>query len=178
MKTILKSLMMAAFFAGLGSTAYAQKTATAPASATILADLTIELDVTQNAIAFGTLSATTPGDIVLDANGESNANTGTQTNVARFDLGGANTEVTVTYDATVTLTETADGVATMTMTPQVVGAETDAEQETAGLVASATTVTLVDNAFFLWVGGTIPRFVTAQTVGLYTGLFNIEVEYN
>ena len=91
MKTILKSLVIAIFFVGLVSTSYAQKAATAPASAEILQDLTITLDGTLNAINFGRVSSTTPGAIVLDANtAASNVNTGTVTNVAQFDLGGAN----------------------------------------------------------------------------------------
>lgn len=178
MKTILKSLAMAALFAGLGSTAYAQKTATAPASATILSDLNIALDVTQNEIAFGTLSATTTAGIVLDANGLANENTGTQTNVARFDLTGSDAAaVTVSYDATVTLEETVDGLESMVMTPEVVGAATAATQGTALAVGSGTTVTLASSAYFLWVGGTIPALV-GQATGTYAGVFNISVEYN
>jgi hypothetical protein len=176
MKTILKSLAMAALFVGLGSTAYAQKATTAPASAEILADLTITLDGTQSAIDFGTISASTPAAIVLDANGTSNANTGTVTNVARFDLAGADAEVTVSYDATVTLTEPVSSE-TMVMTPEVVGAATSGAQASATAVASASTVTLASNVYFLWVGGTIPQLAT-QEVGTYTGVFNINVEYN
>src|SRR5690554_5720984 len=129
MKTTLKSLMMAAFFVGLGSTAFAQQTATANASAVILSDLTIDLDGSFNAIDFGNLSATTSGAVVLDANGSANANTGTATNVARFNMTGASSAVTVSYDPTITLSE-AEG-ATMTMTPQVVGAATVGERSTA-----------------------------------------------
>lgn len=178
MKKIFKSVLTLGLVAGLGFAANAQKTSTAPASATILADLTITLDATQDEIAFGNVSATTPGVIVLDANGaDGNANTGTTTNVAKFDLGGANSAVTVSYDATVTLTETIDALETMTMTPEVVGDADDAEQATAIAVGSGTTVTLVSNAYFLWVGGTIPA-LTSQATGIYAGTFNIDVEYN
>lgn len=176
---------MAALLVGLGSTAFAQKTATAPATASILSDLTITLDATQNAINFGTVSASTPGEIVLDANGTANAHTGTVTNVARFDLAGAAAaEVTVGYDATVTLTETVDGVATMVMTPEVVGAATDALQASAEAITIAEPgINLVLNAvsevgeYFIWVGGSIPQ-LSGKATGIYSGVFNINVEYN
>src|SRR5690606_25985634 len=116
-----------------------------------------------------------PGAIVLDANGVENANTGTATNVARFDLVGADSEVTVSYDPTVTLTET-EG-ATMIMTPEVVGATGEAEQAAAAPVASESTVIPTDGSYFIWVGGTIPALAT-QAIGTYSGTFNIEVEYN
>ncbi|MFN3761280.1 MAG: DUF4402 domain-containing protein [Algoriphagus aquaeductus] len=177
MKTILKSVLTLALASGLVLAAQAQKASTAQASATILADLTIDLDVTQNAIAFGNLSANTPGNVVLDANGTSNLNTGSVTNVARFDLAGADASVTVSYDPTVTLTITGGGTATMVMTPQVVGDALSTNQSGALAVASGSQVTLSSGLYFLWVGGTIPQ-LNNQTTGSYEGTFNINVEYN
>lgn len=180
MKTILKSVLTLSLVAGMGFAANAQKTATAPASATVLADLTIALDATQNEIAFGNLSASTPADIVLDANGiAANANTGSVTNVARFDLSGAAAAVTVSFDPSVTLSNTDPTPATMTMTPEVVGAALATQQAIATTVTSGSQVTLVGtpSVYFLWVGGTIPA-LTSQATGTYTGTFNIDVEYN
>jgi hypothetical protein len=178
MKTIFKSVLTLCLAAGLGFAANAQKTATAPASATILADLTITLDGTQNEIAFGNISATTPGAIVLDANGPAgNVNTGSVTNVAKFDLTGADNSVTVSYDATVTLTEALVPANTLVMTPEVVGAALDTDQAAATAVGSGTAVTLTSGVYFLWVGGTIP-VLAAQATGVYSGTFNINVEYN
>ena len=177
MKTTIKSVLTLTLVMGLGIMANAQKTASAPSSATVLADLTITIDGTQNEIAFGTLSASTPAAVVLDANGTANANTGTVTNVARFDLAGADNAVTVTYDATVTLTENVVGTATMVMTPEVVGAALAANQATAAAVPSLSTVTLASGVYFLWVGGTIPT-LASQATGVYEGTFNIDVEYN
>lgn len=180
MKTILKSVLTLTLAAGLGIAANAQKATFAPASATVLANLTITLDGAQNEIAFGNLSALTPGLIVLDANGTTNANTGTLTKVARFDLAGANAPVTITYDAEVILTKTGEGVQpTMTMTPEVVGAALSTNQTGALEVLSAASRTLAEGVYFLWVGGTIPRFeTTAQASGVYSGQFDIAVEYN
>jgi hypothetical protein len=176
MKTILKSLIIATFFVALAGTSYAQKAATAPASAEILQDLVITLDGTLNAINFGRVSSTTPGAIVLDANSAaSNINTGTVTNVAQFDLGGADGGVTVFYDPTVTLTS--GGGNTIPMTTEVVGSAIEANRASAVPVASGSTVTLVTNAFFLWVGGSLPA-LTNQVVGVYSGTFNISAEYN
>jgi hypothetical protein len=177
MKTIFKSVLALGLVAGLTFTANAQKATTAPASATILADLTITLDGTQNEIEFGNVSANTPGAVVLDANGTNNDNTGTVTNVARFNLTGASSAISVYYDATVTLTETLVGTASIIMTPEVVGAATVAGRSAAGAIPSSGTVSLVDNAYYIWVGGTLPTMVN-KTTGTYTGTFNISVEYN
>lgn len=177
MTTTIKSILTLAFVMGLGIMAHAQKTATALASATILADLTITLDATQDEIAFGNLSASTPAAVVLDANGTTNANAGSVTNVARFDLAGANNAVTVSYDATVTLSKTSGTPASMTMTPEVVGATLNTAQATATAVGTGTQVTLASAAYFLWVGGTIPA-LASQATGTYSGTFNIDVEYN
>jgi hypothetical protein len=171
MKTTIKSILTLALVMGLGIMAHAQKTLSAPASATILTDLTITLEGT---IAFGNLSATTAA-VVLDAKGADNVNTGTVTSVARFKLAGADNAVTVTYDATVILTESV-GV-TMDMTPVVVGAAVSENQGSATPVASPSTVILESNEFYLWVGGTIPP-LNGQATGEYTGIFNINVEYN
>lgn len=178
MKITIKSILTIALVMGLGFIANAQKTLTAPASATVLADLTIALDGTQNEIAFGRLSAITPGAVVLDANGTANANTGSATNVARFDLGGANSGVTVSYDAYVTLTN-GNQANDMTMTPEVVGANDFINQAQAGAtaVASSSQVTLASGLYYLWVGGSIPTLAT-QATGVYSGTFNIDVEYN
>ncbi|WP_157359782.1 DUF4402 domain-containing protein [Algoriphagus mannitolivorans] len=177
MKTMIKSTLALILTLGLGFAAQAQKFTSAPASATVLADLTIDLDGTQNEIAFGNLSANTPGSIVLDANGTDNANTGTITNVARFNLTGADTEVTVSYDATVTLSNTDPTPATMVMTPEVVGNALNTGQTSAAAIASGNTIEIENGVFFIWVGGTIPALVN-QATGTYTGTFNINVEYN
>jgi hypothetical protein len=177
MKITIKSVLTIALVMGLGFMANAQKTSSAPASATVLADLTIALDGTQNEIAFGTLSANSPAAVVLDAKGTANANTGSVTNVARFDLGGASSAVTVSYDATVTLSNTDLTPATMTMTPEVVGAALAANQATATAVTSSSQVTLASGLYFLWVGGSISQ-LTTQATGIYSGTFNIDVEYN
>ena len=176
MKTIFKSVLALGLVAGLTFAANAQKTANAPASANILADLTIALDAGQDEIAFGNVSANTPAGVVLDANGVNNDNTGTVTNVARFNLGGASTAISVYYDATVDLTDAVSSEV-IVMTPEVVGAATVAAQGTAAAIANAGTVSLVSGAFHIWVGGSLPTMVN-QTPGSYAGTFNISVEYN
>lgn len=175
MKTTVKILALAFFMVGLSQVASAQKATTAPATANILQDLTITLDGALNAINFGRVSATTPGAVRLDPNATSaNQNTGSVTNVARFNLVGANGPVTIEYDATVTMNFEGNS---MTMTPLVVGDALGTNRATAVAVASGSTVTLASNAFFLWVGGTIPA-LNNQAAGVYTGTFNINAEYN
>jgi hypothetical protein len=184
MKKIFKSVLTLGLVAGLGFAANAQKTSTAPASATILTNLTITLE-SGTSIAFGSISATTPAAVVLDAKGLTNANTGSITDVAQFNLTGADTEeVTVTYDATVDLVS-GDAVDPLVptpaeiivMTPEVVGAALSANQGTATAVASLSQVTLAGGIYFLWVGGSLPA-LTAKPTGTYSGTFNIDVEYN
>lgn len=176
MKTILKSVLALGLVVGLTFAANAQKTTNAPASATILADLTITLDATQNEIAFGNVSANTPTAVVLDANGTNNDNTGTVTNVARFNLTGANSAISVYYDATVDLTD-AISSEVIVLTPEVVGAALVANQGAATAIANAGNVSLVDGVYYIWVGGSLPALVN-QTPGIYSGTFNISVEYN
>ena len=176
MKTILKSLVIAIFFVGLVSTSYAQKAATAPATAEILQDLTIVLDGTLNAINFGRVSSTTPGPVVLDANNAAdNVNTGSVTNVAQFNLGGANGPVTVFYDPTVTLGD--GGGNSIIVTTEVIGNAVVTNRATATPLLSGNTVTLAANVFYLWIGGSFPA-LTNQVTGTYSGTFNISAEYN
>lgn len=184
MKTIFKSVLTLGLAVGLGFAANAQKTANAPASAIIQQDLTITRDLSQNAISFGNVSASTPGAVVLDANGTTNSNTGSITNVAQFILGGANTSVTVNYDATVNLvlTTAADPLnptagETIVMAPEVVGDADSGEQANADPITIGSQVSLIDNAYFIWVGGSFSA-LTAKGTGTYSGQFNIDVEYN
>ncbi len=184
MKNTLKSVLTLALVAGLGFVANAQKTATAPASAVILADLTITLDGTQNEIAFGNVSASTPGSVVLDANGTNNSNTGSLTNVAQFALAGADVQVNVNYDATVNLVLTTavdpalpTAAETIVMTPEVVGDALSTEQANAASIAIGGPVVLANNAYFIWVGGSFATLLNKGT-GTYSGTFNIDVEYN
>ena len=182
MKTTLKSILTLALVMGLGIMANAQKTSSAPATATILANLTIALESGSD-IAFGMLSASTPSIVTLDANGPTgttgttgNANTGSVTDVARFNLAGDNSAVTVKYDATVILSN-GTPANDMTMTPEVVGAALVTGQGSAAAVLNDQLVTLVSGVYYLWVGGTIPQ-LSNQPMGDYAGTFKINVEYN
>jgi hypothetical protein len=44
-------------------------------------------------------------------------------------------------------------------------------------IASGSTVTLVGNDYYLWIGGSLPA-LAGQETGNYTGTFNISAEYN
>lgn len=188
MKKIFKSVLTLGLVAGLGFAANAQKTATAPSSATILTDLTIALEL-GTSIDFGNVSASTPAGVVLDANGTTNSNTGTLTDVALFNLLGADgASITVEYDPTVNLVlTTAANPAlptageTIVMTPEVVGFADAANQSGALPIPSASTVVIGDASnvgeFHIWVGGSLPQ-LTAKGTGTYTGTFSISVEYN
>lgn len=152
---------------------HSQVEATSPASAQVESALTLMREAGTE-IDFGILSATTPGDIILDPRGSSsNENTGTDTGVARFNLGGADIPVTVTYDMSVVLTS---GAATMIMTPIVVGGTTLGIQGTALEIQNANHITPESGEFYFWIGGIIPK-LTNQILGEYLGEFKINVEY-
>jgi hypothetical protein len=96
--------------------------ATATASATILSDLTIAKD---QDIAFGNLSATTAGAVILSPILSENTNISPRTsaNLGKFTIAGdGNNNVIIKWDPTVTLTSTPN---TITMTSIVVKTDTD-----------------------------------------------------
>lgn len=172
--------IVAIVFAFTAQVSNAQVTNSSTAQAEVKTALTLALAQTTS-INFGVLSATTPGNIVLDANGVAgNANTGTtNTNVARFDLGGANSAITVSYDASVALNTSPSNSNPMIMTPEVVGSltNTTAAQTGATGITSGTTITPTSSVYYIWVGGTIPT-LSSQPAGSYSGTFHIAVSYN
>ncbi len=177
MKNVIKFTLTASLIVVFTIVNYAQTPATSSANAVVLTALTLDLEA-GTSIDFGNLNATTTGAVVLDANGVSNSNTGSITDVAVFDMtGSTGASVTVTYDATVSLSNGATG--TMTMTPEVVGDASNSNQATAAAITSGSQVTLdgTTGDYFIWVGGSIPT-LTAQETGTYSGTFNISVEYN
>ncbi len=187
MKKLLKITLGLALMLGFGiSSGFAQVATTSPAKMEILKALTIALEAGTE-INFGNVSAITPGEIKLDANdAANNTNTGVITNVAQFNINGQeNTEVIFAYDATVTLENQATAGVTVTMTPDVVGAQLAGNRATATDVAngvSSTVKTILEptaGTYFIWVGGTIPQLTApGQATGEYLGTFNISVEYN
>lgn len=182
MKTISKITLSLAVMLGLGiGCSYAQS-ATSPATMEIKTALTIDRE-TNTEIDFGTISATTPGAIVLNAKEASaNQNTGANTNVARFNVAGApGAAVVFTYDATVNMTN-GTPANDITMTPMVVGANVSTARATAidvnpAGVATAVNLESTAGTYFIWVGGTVGQ-LTNKTTGTYAGTFNIAVDYN
>ncbi len=180
MKNLIKLLFSAFLLIIVSINLYAQVEATSPASAQVEAALTLVREAGTE-IDFGTLSATTSGDIILDPNDPHGAsvNTGTNVDVARFNLGGANIPVNVTYDGIVLLTELGEGSSTMTMTPKVVGAPTLVGQITAGDISefpAPNRITPIGGEYYFWIGGTIEA-ITNQVVGDYVGEFTLGIEY-
>jgi hypothetical protein len=189
MKKNFKSLLTIALVVGLGYAANAQQTTNASSSASILTSLEIKLE-TGTSIDFGNISANTPAAVKLDPNGLTNENTGTSTNVARFNITGADgAEMSVDYDATVQLileSVTVPAEATesekLVMTSAVVGSADPENQAGAIGILKEGVVVIgdVDNVgqFYIWVGGTIPQLTGLNNTGIYKGTFNINVEYN
>ena len=168
--------IVAMVFAFTAQVSNAQVASSVSANAEVKTALTLAL-APGTLINFGTLSATTSGTIVLDANGATgNANTGSTTNVARFDVTAANSAITIKYDPTVTLT-CSTAATTMTMTSEVVGALLSTSQPTAVGITSGNTITPTSGVYYIWVGGTIPTLTTKES-GVYSGTFHINAEYN
>jgi hypothetical protein len=112
----------------------------------------------------------------LDANtANDNVNTGSVTNVAQFNLSGANGPVSIFYDPTVNLSD--GGGNSITVTTEVIGNPIVTNRASAIPVLSGSTVNLALNVFYLWIGGSFPA-LTNQVTGTYSGTFNISAEYN
>lgn len=152
--------------AGLGSTVAtaAPFTATAQAKAKVLK----QISVTKAAdLDFGTIVvSTSAGTVAIDASGSRTCDaaltcSGT-VSAAAFTIGGTRNEaVTITSDAAVTLINADDGSQTMT----------------ASLVRSANGLTLSNAGKGTFnVGGTL-SVAASQLDGLYSGDFNVTVDY-
>lgn len=167
--------IVALVFAFTAQVSNAQATASTTVGAVVTTALTLAKE-TGTSINFGNLSATTSGAVVLDANAVTNTNVGVTNGVARFNVGGANALIKISYDATVALT---CSTGTMTMTPEVVGSATSvlAAQNAATAITSGGTITPSSGLYYIWVGGSIPALTNQQT-GTYAGTFNIRAEYN
>jgi len=177
---MINKLKISIFFLFFATTAISYGQAfTATASAEVLAALTINAAPGNDAIDFGVLPTTTPGEVRLDPNSfDNNISVNPVTaKVAQFDVSGqAGAKINVTYDATVNLVS---GVNQMTMTSIVVGNGVVAEKENAVVVPQNGEVTISDpeGEFYIWVGGTLPK-LDNQAAGTYEGTFNISVAYN
>jgi hypothetical protein len=152
--------------------------ATATATAKILSDLTI---VKNQDIAFGNLSATTAGAVILSPILSENTNISPRTsaNLGKFTIAGeGNNNVIIKWDPTVTLTN-GTPAEDITMTSIVVKTDTDvAPTNEAKLATSAGQVlTLVGGKLFLWVGGNLGT-LASQATGDYLGTFKVQVDYN
>lgn len=164
-------------FSQSASAQTATASATAGASAKILAQLTI----TKNTdIAFGNLSGTTAGPVVLSPILANNANVGATTSVGRFTITGEGTnDVFIKWDATVTLGVSGNDEDDIPMTSIVHSTPAD-DRPTSGDalgVPDGTVVALVNGELTLWVGGSLPK-LTNKPSGTYTGTFNVQVDYN
>lgn len=178
MKSILRTAAAGVALASFGfaSAASAQTTATANAEATILAPLSITVDVTANTLNFGTIAVGNigaPGStatVALAATGGAVAGcdgvnlicAGTTT-VPTFNIAGYETSVVnVTFDsATVTLTGPG--------TPLTVGSFTT--------TLASNQATLVGGAASFQVGGSL-TVNAGQAAGTYTGTFPVSVAYD
>ena len=155
---------------------FAQESVTSEVTATILTQLSLTKDAD---IAFGNLSGTsTP---ILDPTGVSHTDVGTQATVGEFTVAGAaNAQISVSYDASVTL---GDGTTnTITYTPSVAGHATT--QTSATAITNGSQVTIDSNGDYkIWVGGNLGT-LTSQTAGSYSsaasngsGNFTLSIEY-
>jgi len=154
---------------GMSTVAHAQDTATATAEAEILEALDIQL--TGGLLDFGSLVITGAGTVTLASDGSnrdcSNANV---VCVDAFDVpdfqvdGTANRGVTVTLPASATLTNTTDATETMSV-DNFSGSE-------------GTSITLDGTGTETFsVGGTI-NFDGSEAAGIYTGSFDVSVDYS
>jgi hypothetical protein len=174
MKTKFKVLFAAVLLAGIGGSAFAQTVAstTLTANATVVTALSI---AQTQALSFGNLSATTTGGIVVHPQGTGNSNV-TNSAIGKMTITGSGTlSISITPPTSITL---AKGEDTMVATLTVYGNTTDASGTALALTTgTGNTKALVDGAYYLFVGGTIPA-LTNQATGAYSGTGTFSVTYN
>ena len=169
MKQLLNTILALTLLMSIG---LAQETGDIAVNASVLAVLTL---TPGNDLNFGNISATsTP---ILDPKTPANnTDLGTTNNAGTYTLAGeASATVSVTYDASVTLSNGATG--SLTFTPDMYG-HTANDASASSSVASASTITLGsgDPAYYFWLGGDLGT-LSSQETGTYTGNFTLTLEY-
>ncbi len=185
MKNSVKLFFATLVLVAISASSYAQSNANAnvAASATVLTALTI---TNNHAVAFGNVSATTPGVVFLDPQGTANAYVGTTAAIGKFTIAGANSQsVKLTWPEYITLQ---NGTPTnLNYVLAVSGKTTDVQSTSADLTLTSGSVdvsTSASGAYFLYVGGslggatTVPAALSSQEAGTYTGTANFTVVYN
>lgn len=180
-KTYIRAILPLFVVLGLVGSAQAQATATATASATIATALTL----TKSAdISFGTVSATTPGLVMLDPTDVTNStNVGSSRTLGEFTITAANSDIIdLTFDSQVNLQDASSNI--LYLLAEVAGAETSAGSFlTLGSTGTAQFTTSSSGAYVLRVGGvlsqsTTPGNLSGVTTGTYQGTFNASIVYN
>ena len=174
MKKSFIILIAMALFISFSSSANAQS-----ASCTASASVVPALSITKLAgVDFGQILSTTPssGTVSLDPKGSSSTNVGASAKVGEFSITGGNAAtVTVTYDASVTLSDASSNQ--MTLAPDIAGFNA-ATQSSASTINNGGTITLGSTGnYYIWVGGSLGS-LSSQAAGTYQGTFNISVSYN
>ena len=176
-----KTLLLAAvlLLAPAGE-AVAQKTATATGQARI--EVIAKLELTKNAaVNFGQIFNNGDQRVVLNTSDGTvtgaNAAQGSAA-LGKFTASGQHgTDITVTYDGSVTLTGPG---ASLTFTPDLVGSTSDngatAGSGATGVPSGESVTTNGAGDYFFWIGGEIP-VANGQQQGDYSGTFNLQVQY-
>jgi hypothetical protein len=180
-KTGLMLFAVIVMMAGLTTSLMAQTSATVTGTAAG-AKLIVPMTLTQTSpLHFGTINLLVGagGTVVLPSNSTTRTFTGgvvastvapVATNAAYNVTGTKNVTYALTLPATITVTETVGGVATMTISGLLArfnGAGADA-------IVSTLSATGTDN---FTLGGTL-TVAAAQVAGIYAGAFNVTVDYN
>ena len=185
MKNLVKLFFATLVMVAISANTFAQTNANAnvAASATVLTALTI---TNNHAVAFGNVSATTPGVVFLDPQGTSNAYVGSTAAIGTFSIAGAlNQSIRLTWPPNIALTHSTDN---LNYVLAVSGYATDVQASSTDLTLTSghsdVTTDGTAGTYFLYVGGslggssTTPAALSSQAAGTYTGTANFTVEYN
>ncbi|MDI6401912.1 hypothetical protein QLX67_07895 [Balneolaceae bacterium ANBcel3] len=114
----------------------------------------------------------------------SSIDVGPAATLALLQMTGPNIEITIAHDENLTLNSSLGPSASdLLYTPVIFGAQDETDQSSSTqIVQGGYTVTLQDNNYFLWVGGTLEApgggEIPATAGGSYSGEFNITVDIN
>jgi hypothetical protein len=178
MKKLVKFIISATLFSAIfrvGVNAQPHESATITVNATVLSALSIA-DI--NDANFGNISATTTGDIFLDPQGSENSYVGATATAGQLSICGNETEsILVGWPVSILLSDGAGNDITFTLA--VSGLDTNSQSESTDLFLEGgyLTLTLVENHFYLWVGGSL-GVLNGATAGEYSGTADFTVEYN
>ncbi len=178
MKKLTRLYLIIAFSISLlfcNVTAMPQESVVMTVSADVLGALTItkvsDLD-------FGNISGTTTGEVFLDPQGAESAYVGATATAGEIEIGGEGAvSIRIGWPESISLLDNFGNDLTFNLAVSGNGINDQSSSNDLDLTGEYSNVNLEDNAFYLWVGGSLGQ-MSAVTPGAYAGNAIFTVEYN